>query len=373
MVIGLFPELEAPGGIQRVGRHVGAVTAEWAAERGEACRFFSLNDPPGLHRITLAGTEFVFTGYDRGKAALAWNVLRAAGRCGERRGLVIAAHVNLAPVAALVKARRPGWRMLMLTHGLEVRAPLGGLRRWALAKADLVLAPSRDTAEQVVAQQGIPKERVRQMAWGLDPILETSVAESVGNHLPRSFPPGRVVLTVGQWRATEQYKGVDTLIAALPRLLERVPDAWLVAVGGGDDRERLEGLARQSGVGERVRFLDGLKQEELRSCYARCEVFALPSKGEGFGLVFLEAMAAGKPVVGGAHGGTPDVIEDGVTGMLVPHGDTERLAGALERLLVDAELRAAMGRRGRERVEQIYRFEHFLTRLKEILGTLCAS
>jgi len=116
-----------------------------------------------------------------------------------------------------------------------------------------------------------------------------------------------------------------------------------------------------------------LTQEELRSCYARCEVFALPSKGEGFGLVFLEAMAAGKPVVGGAHGGTPDVVEDGVTGVLVPHGDAERLAGALEQLLVDARRNAEMGRRGRERVEQIYRFEHFSTRLKEILRTLCAS
>lgn len=373
MVIGLFPELEAPGGIQRVGRHVGAVTAAWAAERGKACRFFSLNDPPGLHRITLAGTEFVFTGYERGKGAFAWNALRAAGRRGERSGLVIAAHVNFAPVAALVKARRPGWRMLVLTHGVEVWTPLGGLRRWALRRADLVLAPSRDTAEQVVARQGIPKERVRQMAWGLDPILEMPDGSGVENHLPKNFPPGRVVLTVGQWRAAEKYKGLDTLISALPRLLQKVPDAWLVAVGGGDDRERLEELARQSGVGERVRFLDGLTQQELRSCYARCEVFALPSKGEGFGLVFLEAMAAGKPVVGGAHGGTPDVVEHGVTGMLVPHGEAELLAGALERLLMDVDLSAAMGQRGRERVEQIYRFEHFSTRLKEILGSLCAS
>ena len=356
-----------------MGRHVGAVTAEWAAERGMACRFFSLNDPPGLHRIVLARTEFVFTGYERGKAAFAWNALRAAGRRGERKGLVFAAHVNLAPVAALVKARRRGMRMMVMTHGVEVWKPLSELRRWALGQADLVLAPSRDTAEQVATKQGISKEKVRQMAWGLDPILEAREAGGEGNHLPKGFPEGRVVLTVGQWRESERYKGVDTLIEALPQLIEKAPDAWLVAVGGGDDRGRLEELARKSGVGERVRFLDGLTQEELRSCYARCEVFALPSKGEGFGLVFLEAMAAGKPVVGGAHGGTPDVVEDEVTGMLVPHGDVERLGGALERLLGDAELRVAMGRRGRERVEQIYRFEHFSTRLAEILGSLCAS
>ena len=65
-----------------MGRHVGAVAAEWAAEHGLACRFFSLNDPPGLHRVFLAGTGFVYTGYERGKGALAWNALRAAGRKG---------------------------------------------------------------------------------------------------------------------------------------------------------------------------------------------------------------------------------------------------------------------------------------------------
>jgi len=371
VVIGLFPGLAGPGGIQRVGRHVGAVTAEWAAERGESCHFLSLNDPPGQHRIHLAGREFVFTGFGRGKGAFGWVALRAAGQSDEPKGVVFAAHVNLAPVAALVKMRRPRWRMMVITHGVEVWEPLRGWRRWALKRADLVLAPSRDTAEKVVERQGIARERVKQTAWGLDPILEAKGSE--GNHLPKGFPSGRVVLTVGQWRANERYKGLDTLVAAMPKVIARVPDAWLVAVGGGDDRERMKSLARESGAGERMVFLDGLTQEELRSCYANCEVFALPSKGEGFGLVFLEAMAAGKPVVGGAHGGTTDVVEDGVTGMLVPHGDVERLSNALERLLKDRELNAEMGRKGRERVERVYQFEHFSSRLREILGTLCAS
>ena len=354
-----------------MGRHVGAVTAEWAAERGEACQFLSVNDPPGQHRIHLAGREFVFTGFARGKSAFAWHALRAAGRSGTASGVVLAAHVNLAPVAALVKLRHPGWGMMVLTHGVEVWEPVGSLRRWALKRADVVLAPSRDTAEKVVQRQGVSRERVKQAAWGLDPVLEANRNE--GNHLPKGFPSGRVVLTVGQWRASEKYKGLDTLVAAMPKVMARVPDAWLVAVGEGDDRERLKSLARESGVGERMVFLDGLSQEELRSCYAKCEVFALPSKGEGFGLVFLEAMAAGKPVIGGAHGGTPDVVEDGVTGILVPHGDSERLAEALQRVLMDERLGKEMGRRGKERVEQVYRFEQFANRLREILGSLCAS
>jgi glycosyltransferase involved in cell wall biosynthesis len=103
-------------------------------------------------------------------------------------------------------------------------------------------------------------------------------------------------------------------------------------------------------------------------CYAHCNVFALPSRGEGFGLVFLEAMAHGKPVIGGAHGGTPDVVEDGVTGLLVPHGDVALLSGALESLLTDPARASAMGERGRESVQTAYTFEQFqlgLTRTME--------
>ena len=123
------------------------------------------------------------------------------------------------------------------------------------------------------------------------------------------------------------------MIAALPRVLQASPDSFLVLVGDGEDRPRLEQLAHELGVSERTRFLHGLTQDELFACYANCDVFALPSRGEGFGFVFLEAMAHGKPVIGGAHGGALDVIEDGVTGWLVPHGDIERLSLALESLL----------------------------------------
>jgi glycosyltransferase involved in cell wall biosynthesis len=138
-------------------------------------------------------------------------------------------------------------------------------------------------------------------------------------------------------------------------------------VGDGEDRSRLEQLARESGVADRIRFLYGLTQEELFACYAHCDVFALPSRGEGFGLVFLEAMAHGKPVIGGAHGGTPDVIEDGVTGVLVPHGDAALLSSALESLLANPASASEMGARGRERVLTDFSFEQFQTRLTQVL------
>jgi len=146
-----------------------------------------------------------------------------------------------------------------------------------------------------------------------------------------------------------------------------------VAVGEGDDKNWLAGLADEHGVRRHVHFLNGLSYAQLAACYAACVVFALPGRGEGFGLVYLDAMACGKPVIGGAHGGAPEVIEDGVTGYLVQHGDAVQLATSIETLLANPEIGAEMGRRGKQRAENEFRFNVFSKALKKILRDLCES
>src|SRR4029077_3721101 len=109
------------------------------------------------------------------------------------------------------------------------------------------------------------------------------------------------------------------------------PGLQLVAVGGGDDLPRLQKLSSELGIADRVHFLENLSREELAGFRARAAVFVLPSAGEGFGLVFLEAMAFGCPVVGAACGGITDLVVDGVNGFLVPSHDPELLAETLNR------------------------------------------
>src|ERR1700730_12288666 len=365
MVVGLFTEMLSAGGVQRAGRHVAAVVAKFAADRGFAYRFLSLNDPRGLHTVRVGPGEFLFGGHTRNKPQFGLAALRAAGR---QPLLVIALHPHLAPVLAAIRMRSGKFRSIVFAHGLEVWQPLGWLRGSALRSADLVIAPSRDTAQQLISEQGIRAERVRRLAWGLDPEFEARFRAPLRPSRPAAFPTRAcIILTVGRWDPAERYKGADTLISSLPRILQTVPDAVLVLVGEGEDRPRLEQLARESGMTHHICFLHGLTQEELFACYAHCDAFALPSRGEGFGLVFLEAMAHGKPVIGGAHGGTPDVIEDGVTGMLVPHGDAVLLSAALESLLADPARASEMGSRGRESVQTIFTFERFRSRLTQVL------
>lgn len=369
MLIGLFPELDAPGGIQRAGRHMAFVMSEYAKAHHRDSRFLSLNDSRELHRMTVGEREFVYTGAARSKASFAAAALKAARKHPK---LVLAAHTNLGPIVSAMRLPAPRLKSIICTHGVEVWEPLSSLRRRCLRHATIVLSPSRATADYLQNLQGVAPDKIRVLPWGLDPDFETRAA-AASSTLPADFPKGRVILTVGRWLATERYKGMDSLIKALPRLLLGWPDLQLVLVGEGDDRAWLQNIAQESGVRRHVHFLTGLSYAELSACYAAAEIFALPSRGEGFGFVYLEAMARCRPVIAGGHGGAPEVVEDGVTGYVVQHGDIIQLATSLETLLAHPELARKMGEKGRERVQKMYRFEIFAKAFRRILAELCES
>jgi len=370
VLVGLFPELDAPGGIQRAGRHIAFVLSEYAAAHKMDYRFLSINDSQELHRMRVNDREFFFTGADRRKTRLLATALRTARR---RPKLVLAAHPNLAPVVHAMKLFAPKMKSIICTHGVEVWEPLSPVRKHALRNATLVLSPSQATADHLTSIQGVSAKRIRVLPWALDPDFETRSSSGTRTPLPQAFPAGQVILSVGRWLAAERYKGMDTLILAMPRLLLRWPNLQLAIVGSGDDRQWLENIARDSGVQRHVHFISDISYGELSACYEGADIFALPSRGEGFGFVYLEAMAHGKPVIAGAHGGAPEVVLDGVTGYVVQHGDPVQLATSLDALLSSPETMKRMGDAGRKRVELEYRFTVFSKALKKILRELCES
>src|SRR5260370_9804469 len=200
------------------------------------CRSVRWNDWLEFDRMALGGREFVFTGCERAKGRFTVTALRAARR---KAKLVLAGHPNLGPVVQAMRVAAPQMKSIICTHGVEVWEPLGGLRRRPLRPATLILAPSRDPADHVASEQGVARERIRVLPWALGPQFEALLTPGSQNALPREFPKGRVILTVGRWLATERYKGMDTLITALPRLLTQRPDVQLVLDGAGDDRASL--------------------------------------------------------------------------------------------------------------------------------------
>ncbi|MFF5956820.1 glycosyltransferase family 4 protein [Streptomyces luteogriseus] len=169
-------------------------------------------------------------------------------------------------------------------------------------------------------------------------------------------------------------KGQDTLIRALPRILAAEPDTVLLIVGGGPYEKDLRRLAHETGVASSVRFTGAVPWSELPAHYGAGDVFAMPCRTrrggldvEGLGIVYLEASATGLPVVAGDSGGAPDAVLDGETGWVVKGGSPEEAADRITVLLGDAELRRRMGERGREWVEEKWRWDLLAEKLKALL------
>jgi phosphatidyl-myo-inositol dimannoside synthase len=367
--IGLFPALLGVGGVQESGRQTARALSDIAAKRGWQVQLVSLNDLPGEHYLPSSDHQVRFRAFGRRKFSFVTSMIRD-GISSNRHNihLVVAAHPNLALPAWLMKIFSRSTRTIVMTHGVEVWTRLPWFKRNALSHADLVLGPSADTVQKLIDVQDLPPDRVRKLAWPLSPELLSMAEHPARLTLPQAFPQSRVVLTVGRWAASERYKGLDDLIHATAILRGSLSSLHLVAVGQGDDLPRLQKLAIDAGVADRVHFLNCLSSEELAACYARADVFAMPSSGEGFGLVFLEAMAFAKPVIGAACGGTTDLVEHGVNGLLVPPGDTQKLVAALDSLLGNDSFSARLGRRGAQLVREKYTFENFERELEHILA-----
>jgi phosphatidyl-myo-inositol dimannoside synthase len=277
---------------------------------------------------------------------------------------VLFTHVGIARAQLRVprKFRRPYGVFL---HGIEAwSATLDSERRAALREARVRIAISPHTARRVAA------------AHPDLPALETCLLSL----LPDDEAPDRVpadarvdygphaVVIVGRMSSAERYKGHDQLLLAWPRVLAEIPDASLVVVGRGDDVERLRAKAAALGLGRTVHFPGFLPDAAVRAVLRHSAVFAMPSRGEGFGLVYLQAMRAGIPCLGSRDDAAADVIVDGETGLLVPRQDPEAIAGALARLLTDEPMRRRMGDAGRRRFENVFTYPRFRARLAGVLS-----
>ncbi|HVS82078.1 MAG TPA: glycosyltransferase family 4 protein [Pyrinomonadaceae bacterium] len=294
----------------------------------------------------------------------------------ERIDLALIGHVNHAPLGLLLKRLRPDLRYGVVVHGVEAWSPLPRIKRRALRNADFVMSVSEYTKRQVVDANGVNPEQVyvlpNTLAWDINETQRRGDAETgrIGDSdAPASEPVGKVtrVLSVCRLDAREQYKGVDTVIRALPAVLARVPDLEYVVVGSGSDLERHKRIAADLGVADRVQFLGSVDERSLRAVYESCDIFVLPSAGEGFGIVFLEAMHYRKPIIAANSGATPEVVKDGETGMLVESGNVERLAAAMIALCTNRPERDRMGNAGNKRLRENFTFDHFKRRLHEIL------
>ena len=245
--------------------------------------------------------------------------------------LIITTHLNFTPAAYWLKRARgiPFWT---IAHGVEawnVRRP--NLQK-ALRQADQILSVSHYTRERLLAEQGIAPAKV-----GLLPNTFDAGRFRIGPkpaHLLRRYgltAEQPIILTVARLVASEQYKGYASILKAMPEITRHIPNAHYIIVGKGNDRPHIEQLIGDLDLAGRVTLTGYIPDEELCDHYNLCDVFAMPSKREGFGIVYLEALACGKPTLAGNKDGAADALRNGEMGILVDPDDV----GAIASVLVD--------------------------------------
>jgi glycosyltransferase involved in cell wall biosynthesis len=264
-------------------------------------------------------------------------------------------HVHfLIPQGLYVSAIRPGarWRLAITFHGTDAyalpqRAPLyRALVRRAARGADAITAVSGDLLRAV--REAIPGLRVpARVILNGNPLVRPRPAAAPSPAVATPPPDGHV-LAVGSLIAR---KGYDVLIRAVRRARDRGRELDVAVVGTGPEADRLAALSRELGVADRVLLLGEVPHVELGTFYQRAGCFAHCAREEAFGLVLLEAMSCGKPVVATRVNGIPEIVRHGETGLLVPPDDPDALAEALLALDADPALRARLGEAGRRLAE----------------------
>jgi phosphatidylinositol alpha-1,6-mannosyltransferase len=331
----------APGGIQVVAHRLAAGIKSFET------RVVAL-DSPGAERFDSESSLMVrrvrANVAPRGARNALLNAVAFRDALRFRPEVTLSAHIVASPAAAAIR-RALGTPTVQYFYGEEIGAK-PKLAAFAVGRADEVIAISAYTAGLITATGVVPAS-MRLIPPGVD-IPSDPTPETIDRP---------TMLTVA--RLEERYKGHDVLMRALPLVRAKVPDVQWVVVGDGSLREGLEQQARSYGVADSIRFLGTVSDEERNSWLRRAHLLAMPSRlpaggyaGEGFGIVFLEAGAYGKPVVAGNVGGAIDSVSDGESGLLVDPVDPLAVAEAITGLLLDPELARRLGRAGQDRAQR---------------------
>lgn len=346
----LVPQVGGADGASEVGRQIAGALERQVGVSLQSLDVWSLADdvrpaalPARAGFRTARSSRMAFASYAVRDTAV------------NRDTLVVVLHAHLLPVT--LPLIRRGARIVPVLLGIEAWRPLRRLERAALRRAWRILAISQHTIDRFRAANpavaGLPVE----------------VCHPASRAVPSPAPgrvPGRFALIVGRMAASERYKGHDVLLEIWARVRTAVPDARLVVAGGGDDEPRLRARVRALELDGAVEFEGVVNDARLAALYRDAAMFVMPSRDEGFGLVYLEAMRAGTPCIA-APGAAAEFIEHGVSGLILDPADRDALVAAIVRLFTDGPARDALGRAAARRVAAHYGESAFAARLCGVL------
>lgn len=348
----LVPEIASNGGIQSYMKRLIEVFSPISLDANFT---LSLND--NAIQLEKAGLENSVIGFSKSKLKFILSSLKRV----RNKEAVISGHIGLSPVGWLLKKIGFAKKHIIVLHGIEAWKKTSWIERRSLQDSDVVVATTKYTAELCSRLNNFDRGKVKVIPLCCEDIPPKFDKDF---NLIGDFK----ILCVGRISETEKLKGFDTLLDAMEIVVNSgYSNLCLNFIGDGDYRMKLQEVVNEKGISEYVKFLGRVKDETLQSAYMQCDIFAMPSKKEGFGIVFLEAMRYGKPCIGGNYGGTPEVIDHEETGYLVKWNDAEMIADYFLKLQTNREEYKRMKEASLEKYKTNYSFSLFSSRFRKLL------
>ena len=267
------------------------------------------------------------------------------------------AHVNLAPLAIFLKILKPNANILFCTHGIEIWKKLSKSTEWIMNKST-VLTVSNFSKNELLKYNPNLKD--------IRPFPNCIKMQDTSKILENPYNKNEFnILSVTRLSKGEESKGIDTMIKTIPLLIVQIPNMKYSVIGKGEDTIRLKQIAKELDVEKYIDFLGFV--DDINAYYQHCDIFSLPSKKEGFGIVYLEAMQYKKPVIGVNFGGPTDVIKHNETGYLCEYDNLNELSNCIFEIFINKSKRIELGTNGYEYFIENFTYKHYKNNLKSML------
>lgn len=355
------------GGIEKFNRAFLKALSDLQLERKCKATGWSLHDSSADEKYFDAQNYKAFKGKT---VTFVLSTLRAAFRYDT----IILGHINLAMVGFAIKKIFPGKQIILVAHGIEVWYKLSGFKDYIMQHADKILTVSNYTRSILVSVHKPDISRITVFPNTIDPYFKIPKVFKKPRYLLERYnltEEDQVIFTLTRLSATEKYKGYDKIMNAMPFLSRQFPRVKYLLSGKSDaaEKARLEALKQVNSEKENILLTGFIDDVEVTDHYLLSDVFILPSKKEGFGIVFIEAMACGVPVIAGNKDGSVDALMNGALGYLIDPDSEKEICNGLETILTAniGQANDEKKRKLQQRVISTFGFETFKRNLEKVL------
>jgi phosphatidylinositol alpha-1,6-mannosyltransferase len=308
-----------------------------------------------------------FQGFDENRKLF---VMKAFLR-GIQSDTVILSHVNLLSIGYFIKRFSPKTNVHLIAHGIEIWRKFPETKLKALKRLNKIISVSHFTAEKIKSIHGIDPNKIEILNNCLDPFYYFPEHFNKPSYLLKRYgltEENIVLISLSRLSSSEKYKGYDNTIAILPQLVKKHPNLIYLLAGKYDEEEkiRIDKLIAKHQIAKNIKVIGFVDEAEVSDHFLLSNIFVLPSKKEGFGIVFIEAMASGLSVIAGNKDGSVDALDNGRLGQLVDPDNLDQIESTLSKLLESPathEQRIEL----QKRVFEVFNYNKYTERIKNLI------